>query len=251
MKKDEVVSNILGCSVSGYYKWKKQGRYIIDLLDKYFSKSDLEEYLETGKVSKFELLNDFNDILYGSKLDYLEFISNNLVHSIQYDTFTDFYYKLLVYISDLQKSYSVDIAKVWSISDAIPGFFVNNGFLHEENILNSFSFINKVHTLNEFDQNLNNFIRLGLSRNFKPLIDDQDHIRISRDYKKNAIVHALLFTIYSRYPELSYFDKRKKLLDIFGINIEIRGQEEEVFQIGLDNQWMFAEIDFEAYLRKI
>jgi hypothetical protein len=39
--------------------WKKEGRAIISLLEKYFSKEDLEEFLETGKIQKQELIKDY------------------------------------------------------------------------------------------------------------------------------------------------------------------------------------------------
>jgi predicted DNA-binding protein YlxM (UPF0122 family) len=60
MKQDEVISTILGCSVSGYYKWKKENRVIILLLEKYFTKEQLEEFLKTGKINKQELIKDFS-----------------------------------------------------------------------------------------------------------------------------------------------------------------------------------------------
>lgn len=65
MKLDEVTSTILDCSVSGYYKWKKEGRPIISLLEKYFAKEDLEEFLVSGKIAKLDYvdsyLNNLND----------------------------------------------------------------------------------------------------------------------------------------------------------------------------------------------
>lgn len=61
MKLDEATSSILGCSISGYYKWKKEGRPIINLLEKYFTKEDLAEFLETGKIEKMENINYLAD----------------------------------------------------------------------------------------------------------------------------------------------------------------------------------------------
>lgn len=54
MKQDEAVSTILGCSISGYYKWKKQNRLIINLLEKYFTKEDLKEFIKIGKIMRIE-----------------------------------------------------------------------------------------------------------------------------------------------------------------------------------------------------
>ncbi|WP_353662625.1 hypothetical protein [Hydrogenimonas sp. SS33] len=50
----EVASKILGCTLASYYNWDKQNRPIIALLEKYFSKEDLEEFLLYGKVRKLE-----------------------------------------------------------------------------------------------------------------------------------------------------------------------------------------------------
>lgn len=60
MKSDEVTSMILGCSVSGYYKWKKQNRPILKLLEMSFSKDELERFLETGeKPTKIEFADHY------------------------------------------------------------------------------------------------------------------------------------------------------------------------------------------------
>ncbi|PZP12189.1 MAG: hypothetical protein DI602_10040 [Aliarcobacter butzleri] len=63
MKLDEVTSLILGCSVSGFYKWKKQKRPIIHLLEKYFTKEDLEEFLQSNEISKLKNLDYYESIL--------------------------------------------------------------------------------------------------------------------------------------------------------------------------------------------
>jgi phosphoglycerate-specific signal transduction histidine kinase len=62
MKQDEVTSIVLGCSVSGFYKWKKQKRPIIELLDKYFTKEELEEFILSKKIAKLERLEELEEI---------------------------------------------------------------------------------------------------------------------------------------------------------------------------------------------
>ena len=69
-KLDEIHSLVLDCSVSGYYKWKKQGRPVIDLLIKYFTKEDLEQFLETGSIKKLDLLDT---VLNSQSQNYLQF----------------------------------------------------------------------------------------------------------------------------------------------------------------------------------
>ena len=58
MKTDEVYAQLLGCSVSGYYKWKKQQRPIFTFLENCFTKDELETYLVTSNIpGKIEFAN--------------------------------------------------------------------------------------------------------------------------------------------------------------------------------------------------
>ncbi len=59
----EVASRILGCTLASYYNWDKQDRPIISLLEKYFSKENLQEFLDTGKISKFDNAERLLEIL--------------------------------------------------------------------------------------------------------------------------------------------------------------------------------------------
>ncbi|OGS70805.1 MAG: hypothetical protein A3F91_09840 [Flavobacteria bacterium RIFCSPLOWO2_12_FULL_35_11] len=52
------LSKLLGNSPKSISNWKKENRPIISLLYKYFIKEDLEEFLETGKIKKLELIKD-------------------------------------------------------------------------------------------------------------------------------------------------------------------------------------------------
>jgi hypothetical protein len=53
----DIYMELFNISINTYYLWKKQGRLIISLLEKYFTKEDLEEFLVSGKVAKLENLN--------------------------------------------------------------------------------------------------------------------------------------------------------------------------------------------------
>ncbi|MDD5406978.1 MAG: hypothetical protein PHE73_08590 [Sulfurovaceae bacterium] len=70
MKKEDIFSKILDCSVSGFYKWKKQNRLIIKLLEKYFTQKDLEEFIDTGSITKLEALE-------GLSIEDVKFILDN------------------------------------------------------------------------------------------------------------------------------------------------------------------------------
>lgn len=63
MKK--AILKLLDVSDKTFYNWKKEKRPIIRLFEKYFTKEDLEEFLETEKITKFEsqITNEKNKII--------------------------------------------------------------------------------------------------------------------------------------------------------------------------------------------
>jgi hypothetical protein len=71
----EVASQVLQCTLSSYYNWDNQNRPIIQLLEKYFSKSDLEEFLEFGAIKKFENIKNDNDL-------FIEYVKYNLLEKL-------------------------------------------------------------------------------------------------------------------------------------------------------------------------
>jgi hypothetical protein len=50
----------MAISRSAYFKFKKEERPVIALLEKYFSKEELEEFLHNGKIERFEQFNNMN-----------------------------------------------------------------------------------------------------------------------------------------------------------------------------------------------
>jgi len=97
MREEDIFRKLFGFgSNTTYYNWKKDPkRIIIKLLDKYLSNENLEEFLETGEIKKFEKEININDIapkLYYFKrrtLTYLYFlITNNNIKDI--DDFNTF-----------------------------------------------------------------------------------------------------------------------------------------------------------------
>ena len=61
VKMKEKICEILGISTASYYRWKED-RKIIKMLEKYFKEEDLQEFLETGQMSKLEALNNSNQM---------------------------------------------------------------------------------------------------------------------------------------------------------------------------------------------
>jgi len=252
MKKDELYSAILGCSVSGYYKWKKQNRLIIGLLQKYFTDSDLLEWVENQRIIKFELIKDLEMILMGSKLDYLKFINENLVLDLNYDMFTDLYYQFLIYLDEMQSSEDFEIYKTWTVGDAIPGFFIRHSIAaNKEDEIYKLQY--KFGIVNNFDQNMSNFIRLSLARDMIPLVSNNksENMEFSEEYRQSAVHHVILFNIYKKYSTLTYQEKMLKLGEVYGFDLNNQSADNFNKIISMPNGWKMAENDIRKYLQKI
>lgn len=63
----EEYCRLLDVSRNTYYVHKRENRPIVALLEKYFTKEELEEFLETGKISKLE-----GGVAHSSDLDLLK-----------------------------------------------------------------------------------------------------------------------------------------------------------------------------------
>lgn len=75
MKTDELMSKIFGFSIPTYYNWKKENRLIISLIDKYFSKDELIEFLYKKEIANQEF---FMKINMDFTLEYQRFIDSFL-----------------------------------------------------------------------------------------------------------------------------------------------------------------------------
>ena len=58
------ITTLLGVSKNSYWNYKKQERPIISFLEKYFSKEEIEEFLETGSMQKLEKKNESLERIY-------------------------------------------------------------------------------------------------------------------------------------------------------------------------------------------
>jgi hypothetical protein len=68
-----------------YYKWKRENVKVIQLLEKYFSKEELEEFIKTGKISRFENLDTLDSDLIERHIAY------ELKHKLYLDTQSSFF----------------------------------------------------------------------------------------------------------------------------------------------------------------
>ena len=85
LKLEEIYMELFNFSRPTYYKWKRENIKVIKLLEKYFSKEDLEEYLETGKVSRYENVDNLDSDLLERHIAY------ELKHKLYLDTQSSFF----------------------------------------------------------------------------------------------------------------------------------------------------------------
>lgn len=78
------MSKLFDFNSSTYYRWKKEGRPIIALLEKYFKKEDLEEFLETGKIAKLENADKYSSVIQSlSNIIYnFDYFQTNVLYSM-------------------------------------------------------------------------------------------------------------------------------------------------------------------------
>ena len=57
MINEKNVLKLMHYSRNTYYVWKREKRPIIELIDRYFTDSEIEEFLQTGKIINFEATN--------------------------------------------------------------------------------------------------------------------------------------------------------------------------------------------------
>lgn len=229
MKKQ--IIELLQISNVSYYRWKKAPKRegdnkppkIFELLEKYFTEQELQEFLDTGKISKFEIIEEFKMLLLGSKLDYLDFINKYLKHSNDFDVFTDYYYRFFVYINTIQhspKRSDIKFQNIFQLSDALPSFLINNSFTHL-NESEVYKLQEKIRQINSLNQNTTNFILLNISNDFQLLAQQQTGIQFSDEYRKQSIIHSLMFCIYKYHPNLDYEEKINLLGSVLGMDASI------------------------------
>ena len=59
---EKTITELMCFSRNTFFVWKRENRPVMNLLKKYFSKEELQEFLETGKIQKQERLNELLEI---------------------------------------------------------------------------------------------------------------------------------------------------------------------------------------------
>jgi len=101
---EELLVQLFGWSRTTYFSWKKEKRPIIDLVHKYLDEESIQEFLDTGKISKFELLGDSKDQL--EELN--DLVVDNAIYSAKAKLVTVFESSLVDFLNTY---YSKDILR--------------------------------------------------------------------------------------------------------------------------------------------
>lgn len=205
--KDQI-KQILDISDKTYYNWKNQDRPIIKLLDKYFTDSEIEEFLQTGKISKFDNLNKY------SLSSCISFLEKLKLLRIKYNYFHYFTNFILDYIKNGYKNkhwngttnlhlfqnyfldFSIDNQPEFSNSIKAIDFIYNQETIDLNNPINLES--NTINTLRVLSNFINNFkkedlyfLNLCIQDNFTTLLNfyKSDDVKIS--YLQNDVSNFL------------------------------------------------------------
>jgi hypothetical protein len=60
---EDLLVKLFGWSRTTYFSWKKEKRPIIDLVHRYLDEESIQEFLDTGKIAKFEFIGSSKDKL--------------------------------------------------------------------------------------------------------------------------------------------------------------------------------------------
>ncbi len=211
----EVASRVLGCNLSSYYAWDKQGRPIIKLLQKYFpNKEDLQEWLDKSEISKYELLKGEEAVFIYSREKYLSIFTSPLgsLGDIINKDFMDFYFNVLVFAKD-KIAYQA-IFEPFDIQRSSLLYSTKSNFTYtppENEVTQKFEV--GLERLGYFDCYANQFLYSNLMQEFNPMIQiDMDYLE--RDQKVEAYLHTMLFRLYSTHVDKTAEEKRELFIEI-------------------------------------
>ena len=193
--------------------WKKENRPVIALLERYFTKDDLEEFLEKGKISRYEVLQEQELVYKYAKHQYFNALETiGSLGDIVNKDFVDFYFNVLVFAkNDLERqtTYSpFDIQKSSILYATQNGFSLET---HNNELMPKFEA--GIELLSHFDCYINQFILANILQDFQPMINiDMDDSGFKIDVKVEAYLHALLFVLYEEHVDKPYDEKRVILL---------------------------------------
>ncbi|WP_152184555.1 hypothetical protein [Sulfurimonas indica] len=253
-KHSTVMSELLEISENSYFRWKKKDHIVlIDLIETYFSTEDLIEFLNTGKIEKYEQLNFFNLVKKKNINKYLSsFLQDGRYDrlSLSHDIFIDFYFQFLLFVKNqsyftsldllIQKhllSYCLYTYQPSIIEDEFEKDYTNDKN-ELQNILNSLNKIINEDIINRIQphfcifQSWDDYMLITLQdiidNHMFDLFDCEDN-EITR---KEALYHIIGYHVYSNIDNKLNFNEKISLISKIFSNLSstIFKNKEELFQ---------------------
>lgn len=178
----ETMATLFSTAEGTYYKWKKEDRPIIKLLDKYFSKEELEEFLRTGKINKLENLNSYSFSSCVSFLIKLKLLlnKNDFNGTSKFVSFVAYYIKLKIGQGEESFYFKNNVLKIYEENEELRLFqnlfikFIMNN-LNSDVMFGELDdlkyYINFIDSFNESDLI---FLNMNINDNFKTLLDSKN-----------------------------------------------------------------------------
>lgn len=100
----ETMAGLFATSEGTYYKWKKEKRPIINLLEAYFTKDELVEFLHTTQIRRQEIVKNYT-------LEELQNKLSDITMNDMYMIFGNFKRRSLIYLLFILKNENINSVK--------------------------------------------------------------------------------------------------------------------------------------------
>lgn len=263
MTQSETMSELLEISENSYFRWKKKDHVkLIKLLEKYFDKEDLEEFIEKERINKFEKLNFlYEQVIHKNSKIYLDSFTTNFNYlklSTSHSIFIDFYFYFLFKLKEnnnlfkeqfnnllntllhdyLMNKYIKTISDEENMKKLIEKKLKELEELADIYIASNFDVRNKI--LNDFKYQNNSDLRdIQIHLHCFKLWTDEMMMYLDYILKNNLeifldsgseelIYHAIGFNIYLNFPNETPFYKLELISEINKILIEGYNKKEKI-----------------------
>jgi len=224
-----VMSELLEISENSYFRWKKKDHSVlIKLLEKYFTKEDLIEFLNTNKVDRLEKTNFIELIKEKNRNKYLTSFLNggryeNL--SLSHNIFIDFYFSFLLFLKDQPYNNSLNLL----LQEYLVTYSLEQ---YELSILRSFK--TNYNELQKFHKQFQEEYESEKIDNYqltKDVFDDL-HKHINKDLIERLQKHFFIFSNWDDYMFLFLKDiMNNDMFDLYNLDDKEETKKEAVYHI--------------------
>lgn len=215
MKIELLMSKLFGFSPQTYFNWKRDEdkRPIIGLLGKYFCKKDLEEFLQTGKIQKFDnLLTIQSKVIKFQAKKYINtFLQKTQSNTLKYVSpyFINFYFSFLIQFENLLKTEKFESLSVnkKSFHALINNFFIDFVFKYkkeeDKQLKNIFKTISSYFYLfSDWDELMVIFLSQAMKNKFADLYTTKD-VEFNKVVREEVAFHVIGLYVYQKYSDFS------------------------------------------------